>query len=211
MEGSWCILTLNLLLDALMDIPHTVGRDTFQIFMAFFHTELTWVLMSIYVSQYKKAYEKSENLKFAYYMPGIVGVFFTIIRCIFSTSMENCCDEKDCFVTERSIMCLDFRSVLHSVSKWLHLYITQNDDLLLSKYGALLLFSRVFKQIFVILVIQICLFIWSCLGHPVFIFENWVFARKRRYFSDKYSSFQHISHNNHCYLGCLTVFSPHLR
>lgn len=60
-----------------MDIPHTVGRDTFQIFMAFFHTELTWVLVSIYVSQYKKAYEKSENLKFAYYMPGIVGGFFS--------------------------------------------------------------------------------------------------------------------------------------
>lgn len=139
---------------------------------------------------------------------GLLGFFFTIIRCIFSTSIENCCDEKDCFVTERSIMCLDFRSVLHSVSKWLHLYIMQNDDLLLSKYGALLFFSRVFKQIFVILVIQICLFIWSCLGHPVFIFENWVFARKRRYFSDKYSSFQHISHNNHCYLGRLTFFPP---
>lgn len=68
--------------------------------------------------------------------------FFIIIRCIFSTSTENLLWWERLFCHWRSIMYLHFRSVLHSISKWLHLYIMQNDDLLLSIFGAPLFFPE---------------------------------------------------------------------
>lgn len=47
---------------------------------------------------------------------------------------------------------------------------------------AVISFCGVSEQIFVILVKQICLFMWTCFGIPTSLSGNWVFVKKYRFF-----------------------------